>query len=356
MPEVSALQHVLIVALMPGPSGDGDHLEVLLVKRKFPPFAGGLALPGGFVKPGETALHAALREIHDETHLVLRSEDLIELSPRTSPGRDPRGFVESKVFLVVMKKSLNVSLQPGTSVESCGWVKVLSIPELVFDHGAIVCEALSFGWPVLAPTAWRQANKEQVWQPLFLLPKILGAKDVFEGANSHDVIFFGGSFHPWHQGHRACLELCPNPHVVVVPDTNPWKLRKVGLAEQKRCFLKSLLELARALKNLPYAVYPGFWGSENENPTVDWLLTIQGISRSLLIGEDNFYSILKWKRAPDLLKGLYALYVAPRDCAAREENVLPAIMGHNPNLKIIKLSDHPYKHLSSTELRQSAKS
>ncbi|MEK6625390.1 MAG: NUDIX domain-containing protein [Bdellovibrionota bacterium] len=354
MSETPALQHVLIVALMPGHS-DGDHLEVLLVKRKFPPFAGGLALPGGFVKPGETALHAAVREIHDETHLVLRGEDLIELSTRKNPGRDPRGPVESKVFLAVMKKGFSAAMQPGTSVESCGWVKALSVPELVFDHGAILCEALSYGWPILAPTTWRQVKTSQTWQPLFSLPRILGPKEVFDGANSPEVIFFGGSFRPWHQGHRACLELCPNPHVVVVPDTNPWKLRAVGAAEQKRCFWKALMELARALKDLPYAVYPGFWGAETENPTAEWLLTIQGISRSLLLGEDNFYSLLKWKRAPDLIKGLHALYVVPRDCAARDENVQQEVMAHNPNLKIIKLSDHPYKHLSSTELRQPVK-
>ncbi|OFZ17278.1 MAG: hypothetical protein A2X86_02160 [Bdellovibrionales bacterium GWA2_49_15] len=354
MAETPTLQHVLIVALLP--ALESDHLEILLVKRKFPPFAGGLALPGGFVKPGETPLHAAVREIHDETHLVLREEDLIELSPRQALGRDPRGAVESKVFLTVMKKDFSATMQPGTSVESCGWIKVLAIPELVFDHGAIVCEALSYGWPVLAPVTWRQKNQTQVWQPLFELPKSLGPKDVFAGANSHEVIFFGGSFRPWHQGHRACLELCPNPHVVVVPDTNPWKLRAVGPTEQKRCFLKSLLELARALKGLPCAIYPGFWGAETENPTAEWLLTIQGVSCSLLIGEDNFYSLLKWKRAPELIKGLHALYVAPRDCAVRDEGITQALLAHNPNLKIIKLSDHPYKHLSSTEMRQTVKS
>lgn len=43
--------------------------RVLLVRRRNPPDAGRWGFPGGHVEPGETALAAAVRELHEETGL-----------------------------------------------------------------------------------------------------------------------------------------------------------------------------------------------------------------------------------------------------------------------------------------------
>ena len=44
-----------------------DDLQVLLIKRKLPPFAGMWAIPGGFVRMAESLEEAAARELAEET-------------------------------------------------------------------------------------------------------------------------------------------------------------------------------------------------------------------------------------------------------------------------------------------------
>lgn len=46
--------------------------RALLVQRRNPPNAGTWGFPGGHVEPGETALAAAARELHEETGVVAR--------------------------------------------------------------------------------------------------------------------------------------------------------------------------------------------------------------------------------------------------------------------------------------------
>ena len=60
---------------------------MLLVRRRNPPDAGLWGFPGGHVEPGETALNAAARELHEETGVLakplsyLDNVDVIEHAP-----------------------------------------------------------------------------------------------------------------------------------------------------------------------------------------------------------------------------------------------------------------------------------
>ena len=74
--------------------------RVLLIQRKHDPFAGLWALPGGFVEEGECLSDAALRELKEETGIEVR--ELEQLFTAGDPGRDPRGWTVSVVFMTLV--------------------------------------------------------------------------------------------------------------------------------------------------------------------------------------------------------------------------------------------------------------
>jgi nicotinate-nucleotide adenylyltransferase len=64
-------------------------------------------------------------------------------------------------------------------------------------------------------------------------------------------------------------------------------------------------------------------------------------------------SLLTWKNPEAILQALTKLYVVPRiygydDYLKQEREILKL----NPNLEVHYLADHPYKNISSTDLRK----
>ncbi len=105
---------------------------ILLIRRKFPPFQGQWALPGGFVEYGETVEHAAVREAREETGLRVKLKKL--LGVYSDPKRDPRGHTVAAVFVA---KALSGKLSGQDDASDAAWLK--KIPEnLAFDHGKII--------------------------------------------------------------------------------------------------------------------------------------------------------------------------------------------------------------------------
>ncbi|HUN78765.1 MAG TPA: NUDIX hydrolase, partial [Solirubrobacteraceae bacterium] len=112
---------------------------LLLVQRRNPPFAGSWALPGGFVDEGERVADAAPRELREETGLRIDSLEL--LGVYDTPGRDPRGWTVSAVYLARLDREVAVS--GGDDAADARWFDTDALPELAFDHAAIVADALT---------------------------------------------------------------------------------------------------------------------------------------------------------------------------------------------------------------------
>ncbi|RMF89148.1 MAG: NUDIX hydrolase [Methanobacteriota archaeon] len=82
---------VAVDAIVEGEEG------IVLVKRGGEPFSGMWALPGGFVRVGESVEEAVEREGYEETGLKFRLKRLHGIY--SQPGRDPRGHVISLCFV-----------------------------------------------------------------------------------------------------------------------------------------------------------------------------------------------------------------------------------------------------------------
>ena len=118
----------------------GQH-RVLLIRRKNPPFEGRWALPGGFVDPNEPLEDAARRELWEETGI--RPAHLEQLHTFGAPGRDPRGWTVSVVYLALLEEGDAGALQPqpGDDAAEVGWFDLLAPPPLAFDHADILAHA-----------------------------------------------------------------------------------------------------------------------------------------------------------------------------------------------------------------------
>jgi len=112
-----------------------DRLQVLLIRRKRPPFAGRWALPGGFVERGETLAEAAAREVMEETGV--RRPRLMEVGAFGDPGRDPRGRTISIAWLA-LSRFARLRPKAGDDAAEVGWFPLRHPPELAFDHDRIL--------------------------------------------------------------------------------------------------------------------------------------------------------------------------------------------------------------------------
>jgi 8-oxo-dGTP diphosphatase len=113
-------------------------LFVLLVKRGEAPFKNQWALPGGFVRPHEDLRTAAVRELAEETSLVVDDVHLEQLATYGAPKRDPRMRVVSVAWLVLAADL--PSPTAGTDAADASWRAVddALAGRLAFDHAQII--------------------------------------------------------------------------------------------------------------------------------------------------------------------------------------------------------------------------
>jgi 8-oxo-dGTP diphosphatase len=111
--------------------------DIILIRRKNPPFEGELALPGGFVDLGETVENACIREAKEETNINIKIIKLIGVF--SDPKRDPRGHNVTIAFLCepATKNEKPMALDDAAALEIVSISNIKSL-DLAFDHKEII--------------------------------------------------------------------------------------------------------------------------------------------------------------------------------------------------------------------------
>ncbi|HEX6067566.1 MAG TPA: NUDIX hydrolase [Nitrososphaera sp.] len=132
--------------------------KVLMIRRKNEPFAGRLALPGGFVNEGETAEDAARREAREETSLEIEPIEI--LGVYSDPARDPRRHTLTVVFVAIVTGGVERASDDAAGLE---WVELAGVEKMkdriAFDHARILAD---YGrWKTTTGTFWSTKRESQ---------------------------------------------------------------------------------------------------------------------------------------------------------------------------------------------------
>jgi 8-oxo-dGTP diphosphatase len=119
----------------------GGGVEVLLIRRRRPPFEGLWAIPGGFVEIDEDLEPAAHRELEEETGL--RGVALEQLRTFGRPGRDPRGRTISVAYAGIVAAAAS-AVQGSDDASEARWFPVDALPPLAFDHDEVLRYGLAW--------------------------------------------------------------------------------------------------------------------------------------------------------------------------------------------------------------------
>ncbi|HEX3012902.1 MAG TPA: NUDIX hydrolase [Methanobacterium sp.] len=112
--------------------------SLVLIQRKYDPYKGSWALPGGFVELGETVESAVVREAKEETGLEVEIIKLVGVY--SNPERDPRGHTVTVCYLT---RKVGGNLNADSDASSAQYFKKdeISKLKLAFDHDIILKDA-----------------------------------------------------------------------------------------------------------------------------------------------------------------------------------------------------------------------
>ncbi|MFD1148992.1 NUDIX hydrolase [Saccharothrix hoggarensis] len=118
-------------------------LCVLVVERGNEPFAGRLALPGGFLRGDESLDQTAARELSEETGMNAEKLVLRQVGVYSAPDRDPRRPRVVTCAYLAIAPDLPLPAA-GSDARSARWLPVAEAQRsgLAFDHDEILRDAV----------------------------------------------------------------------------------------------------------------------------------------------------------------------------------------------------------------------
>jgi len=118
---------------------DKGNLEVLLIQRAINPEKDKWALPGGFILKSEEIENAAARILKETSAIENIYMEQLSVFGNVNRYPDRRVFTIGYFALVSPEK---YNLLPGIDTTEVRWFKMSDLPELAFDHKAIIETAL----------------------------------------------------------------------------------------------------------------------------------------------------------------------------------------------------------------------
>ncbi|MDA3814593.1 MAG: NUDIX hydrolase [Candidatus Cloacimonetes bacterium] len=103
-----------------------DKNEIVIIKRKFEPNAGGWALPSGYVEIDQTPAECAIDEMKEETGLD--GEVIVQLGYDTEYSP----IYEKVISFGFLMKIMGGELQAGDDAAEARYVRLNELPEIVF--------------------------------------------------------------------------------------------------------------------------------------------------------------------------------------------------------------------------------
>ena len=112
--------------------------KVLLIQRGNEPYKGCWAFPGGFMDMDETTEQCAIRELEEETGLVV--SQVQQIGAYSKVDRDPRGRTITVAYLALIDSPVPIKGQDDAA--SAQWFPLSTLPPLAFDHAEIMRDAV----------------------------------------------------------------------------------------------------------------------------------------------------------------------------------------------------------------------
>lgn len=125
--------------------------RVLLIRRGKEPLRGAWVIPGGTVEWGETLVQALVREMEEETGLVVRPGELLIAFDRISSP--PSGSSYHYVILDFLCEWVSGEPRAGSDAQEVRWARpedlqAIGAPSKVVEVVALAFERLGLPWPL----------------------------------------------------------------------------------------------------------------------------------------------------------------------------------------------------------------